>query len=64
MNEAEARKLRVGAVVAWESSGERGKVHEVASEGVRVVWDDGTNAVYLFTQRSHGLLHLIKVAAQ
>lgn len=60
MTPQEARKIKVGQSVIWESSGERGKVTEKGEAGIRVLWDDGTNTVYLFTQTAHGLLHVKK----
>lgn len=62
MTPAEAKRLKVGAAVLWESSGERGTVTEKGQAGLRVKWDDGTDAIYLYAATGHGLLHL-KAAA-
>lgn len=58
MTPSEARTVKIGTPVKWESSGERGKVVEKGEVGIRVIWDDGTNAVYLYTQTAEGLLHV------
>jgi hypothetical protein len=60
MTAMEAKKLRVGSAVKWESSGERGKVTEKGEAGIRVKWDDGTEAIYLYLETAHGLLHVVK----
>lgn len=48
MTPTEARKLKVGAAVKWEPTGESGKVTEKGEAGLRVTWADGTDAVYLY----------------
>lgn len=58
MTPTEARKAKIGSVVKWESSGEQGKIVERGEAGIRVKWDDGTDAVYLYAAVSCGLLHL------
>lgn len=58
MTPVEARKITVGSLVVWEPSNERGKVVEKGPAGIRVHWEDDTDAVYLYTQTAHGLLHL------
>ncbi len=58
MTPKEAEKLRVGAAVKWESSDERGKVVEKGEAGIRVKWDDGTLATYLYQATGCGLLHV------
>lgn len=59
MTPAEAKKLRVGERVKWESSDEFGRVVEKdGGPGIRVRWDDGTDAIYLFEETSRGLLHV------
>jgi hypothetical protein len=58
MTPQQAKRIRIGTKVTWESSGEKGEVTEKGQAGIRVMWDDGTNAVYLYTQTEHGLLHV------
>lgn len=58
MTPAEAKRVKVGTSVVWESSGERGKVVEKGEAGIRVQWDDGTLATYMLAAISHGLLHV------
>lgn len=58
MTPQEAKRIKVGTRVKWESSGERGTVMEKGEPGIRVKWDDGTETVYLYLQTAHGLLHV------
>lgn len=64
MTPQEAKRLRVGTPVKWESSGELGTVTETGEAGIRVTWKDGTVATYLFAAIGHGLLHVQRVVAK
>ncbi len=46
-------RINVGAAVVWKPTGECGKVTDKGRAGIRVLWDDGTDAVYLYTQTAH-----------
>lgn len=58
MTPKEAQRMKVGQQVKWESSGELGVVSEKGEAGIRVKWDDGTIATYLFAVTHAGLLHV------
>ncbi len=58
MTKAAAKRLKIGTRVVWESSGEAGAVTEKGEAGIRVRWDDGTDAVYLYLETARGLLHV------
>ena len=60
MTPAEAKKIKIGTMVIWESTREQGIVTEKGQAGIRVKWNDGTDAIYLYHQTGHGLLHVQK----
>jgi hypothetical protein len=43
----EAKRLKVGTQVQWQPTGELGQVTEQIAAGIRVLWADGTEGIYL-----------------
>lgn len=62
MTAQDAKRTKIGARVKWESSGEYGTITEKGAAGIRVAWNDGTEAIYLYAVTSSGLLHLVAVS--
>lgn len=64
MTPQEARKVKVGTAVTWMPTGEAGKVTEKGEAGIRVIWADGTDAVYLWNAGAFGARGLSFVEVQ
>lgn len=58
MTPEEARRVRIGASVRWESSGERGCVAGRDADGITVLWYDGERIRYPYAVTHSGLLHV------